>query len=157
MIFDDRLVQKGESGGKEAASMLWSSIRDYVHQRLPSLSSDYKIVTRIYANLKGLGDICHRSGILERSTLIEEFARGFTGSKQLFDFVDVGSGKDRADDKISGEILQCIVSSASHVFMEMQKYSNFTYMIVIVAIYSSVALTITAMLDYSRMLPTMML
>lgn len=102
MIFDDQYIQKGENGGKEAAALLWGFVRDYVTQKVPSLSSDYKIVTRVYANLKGLGDACHRSGILERPSLIEEFARGFTGSKQLFDFVDVGMGKDRADDKISG-------------------------------------------------------
>lgn len=102
MIFDDQYIQKGENGGKEAAALLWGFVRDYVTQKIPNLSSDYKIVTRVYANLKGLGDACHRSGILERPSLIEEFARGFTGSKQLFDFVDVGMGKDRADDKISG-------------------------------------------------------
>ena len=102
MIFDDRLIQAGEAGGKEAASMLWTAVRDYVHQQKFGLPSDFKIVTRIYANLKGLGDVCHRAGILDGSTVIEDFARGFTGSKQFFDFVDVGTGKDRADDKISG-------------------------------------------------------
>ncbi|MCJ1480202.1 hypothetical protein MMC06_000356 [Schaereria dolodes] len=101
MIFDDRLIQAGEAGGKEAASMLWTAVRDYVHQQKFGLPSDFKIVTRIYANLKGLGDVCHRAGILDGSTVIEDFARGFTGSKQFFDFVDVGTGKDRADDKIS--------------------------------------------------------
>ncbi|MCJ1453869.1 hypothetical protein MMC28_004218 [Mycoblastus sanguinarius] len=101
MIFDDKLLSRGEAGGREAAGLLWNAVTDHVHLEVPDLPSDYKIVTRIYANLKGLGDVCHRSGILENPTLIEDFARGFTGSKQLFDFVDVGMGKDRADDKIS--------------------------------------------------------
>ncbi|KAL9137811.1 MAG: hypothetical protein Q9175_000983 [Cornicularia normoerica] len=100
MIFDDRLVQNGEAGGREAAGLLWNAVM--VHfQSDTGLPSDIKIVTRIYANLKGLGDICTKSGILSTSSTIEDFARGFTGSKQLFDFVDVGVGKDRADDKIS--------------------------------------------------------
>ena len=102
MIFDDQFIKKGEIGGKEASAALGSAIRDYVRERISSLPSDYKIVTRIYANMKGLGDVCYRAGILERPALIEDFARGFTGSKQLFDFVDVGAGKDRADEKISG-------------------------------------------------------
>ncbi len=102
MIFEDQFIHKGEVGGKEAAVLLWGFVRDYVTQKIPNLSSDYKVVTRVYANLKGLGDACHQSGILERPSLIADFARGFTGSKQLFDFVDVGMGKDRADDKISG-------------------------------------------------------
>ncbi|KAF6231848.1 hypothetical protein HO173_009931 [Letharia columbiana] len=100
MIFDDRLVQIGEAGGREAAGLLWNAVMDHF-QTDTDLPSDVKIVTRIYANLKGLGDVCKRSGILTTSSAIEDFARGFTGSKQLFDFVDVGVGKDRADDKIS--------------------------------------------------------
>ena len=103
MIFEDALVQKGETGGKEAAGQLWTAVRDYVRLNMPDLSSDYKIVTRLYANLKGLGETFRKAGIVEDSSIVENFARGLTGSKQLFDFVDVGSGKDRADEKISGK------------------------------------------------------
>ncbi len=39
---------------------------------------------------------------MEKSSVVDDFARGFTGSKQLFDYIDVGSGKDRADDKLTG-------------------------------------------------------
>lgn len=102
MIFDDKLIEEGELGGREAAGLLWNAITDHVHHNVHDLGSDYKIVARIYANLKGLGEVCNRAGILNRPSMMEEFARGFTGSKQLFDFVDVGMGKDRADDKISG-------------------------------------------------------
>ena len=105
MVFDDKLLSKGEAGGREAACLLWNSVTDYVHQNLANVPSDCKIVTRIYANLKGLGDVCHRSGLVEKPQQIEDFARGFTGSKQLFDFVDVGMGKDRADDKICGKFV----------------------------------------------------
>ena len=89
MIFDDSFISRGENGGREAAQLLWSSVTDFVQKTQLKLPSDYKVVTRIYANLKGLGDICQRSGIIEKPEIIEEFARGFTGSKQLFDFVDV--------------------------------------------------------------------
>ena len=107
MVFDDKLISKGESGGREAAGLLWSAVTTDVHRRIiPGLPSDYKVVTRIYANVKGLGDVCNRSGIIDHPMVMEDFARGFTGSKQLFDFVDVGTGKDRADDKISGTPVQ---------------------------------------------------
>jgi len=101
MIFQDSLLQQGEQGGKDAANQLWAAVREYVIRCLPNVSSP-KIITRIYANVKGLADACYKSGIIERPILIEEFARGFNGSRLLFDFVDVGSGKDRADDKIAG-------------------------------------------------------
>ena len=108
MIFEDRFIKKGEIGGKEAAAALWTATRDYIHQIIPGLSPDFKIVARIYANLRGLGETCHRAAILENPATIENFARGFTGSKHLFDFIDVGVGKDRADDKMSG-MLQFIL------------------------------------------------
>ena len=92
MIFDDRLIQNGEAGGREAAGLLWNAVRDSFENDT-GVPSDVKIVTRIYANLKGLGDVCKKSGIISTSSNIEDFARGFTGSKQLFDFVDVGVGK----------------------------------------------------------------
>lgn len=101
MIFEDDMIQKGEAGGKEAAAKLWNEIKDYVHEKLPDVPPECKIMTRIYANLKGLAEVCYKSGIVERVNLLEEFYRGFTGSKILFDFVDVGPGKDRADEKIT--------------------------------------------------------
>lgn len=92
MIFDDRLIQNGEAGGREAAGLLWNAVMDHF-QSDTGLPSDVRIVARIYANLKGLGDVCKKSGIFSTSSMIEDFARGFTGSKHLFDFVDVGVGK----------------------------------------------------------------
>ena len=102
MIFENDLLRKGEEGGREAANLLWSSVRDYIHETVPDINPDYKIVARVYANQKGLANACYQAGITDSHYILEEFARGFTGSKQLFDFIDVGSGKDRADEKISG-------------------------------------------------------
>lgn len=112
MIFNEELLQQGEKGGKEAASQLWSTMNDFVQRTLPHLSSP-KIVARIYANVKGLGDVMQKSGIIDRSSLFEDFARGFNGSKLLFDFIDVGTGKDKADDKITGLSLRLVPMMAS--------------------------------------------
>ncbi|EEH35608.2 C-x8-C-x5-C-x3-H type zinc finger protein [Paracoccidioides lutzii Pb01] len=100
MIFQDSFLQQGEQGGKDAANQFWASIREYASRNLPNIPSP-KIIARVYANVKGLADACYKAGIIERPGLVEEFTRGFNGSRLLFDFVDVGSGKDRADDKIS--------------------------------------------------------
>ncbi|KAL8715390.1 MAG: hypothetical protein Q9220_000723 [cf. Caloplaca sp. 1 TL-2023] len=101
MIFEDDMIRKGELGGKEAAAELWNDIKDYVHEKLSEIPADCRIVARIYANLKGLADVCYRTRIVDSPSLLEEFYRGFTGSKILFDFIDVGPGKDRADEKIT--------------------------------------------------------
>ena len=112
MIFEDDLLRKGEIGGKEAAAGLWNGIKDHVHNRLPDIPSDCRIMARIYANMKGLSEVCWRAALVEKAGLVEEFYRGFTGSKILFDFVDVGPGKDRADEKING--MQYHPSSGIH-------------------------------------------
>ncbi|KAI9801591.1 MAG: hypothetical protein M1825_003270 [Sarcosagium campestre] len=101
MVFKDDLLQNGEKGGKDAAALLWSAIHDYIERELPNLPSDCKIVGRVYANLRGLSETCFKAGIVDHPSKVEDFARGFTRSKHLFDFVDVGSGKDRADDKLA--------------------------------------------------------
>ncbi|KAL8805210.1 MAG: hypothetical protein Q9182_002085 [Xanthomendoza sp. 2 TL-2023] len=117
MIFEDNLIHKGEIGGKEAAADLWNGIKDHVHDRLPDITSDCKIVTRIYANMKGLSDVCWKAGLVDKPTLVEEFYRGFTGSKVLFDFIDVGPGKDRADEKLT-ELFKLHLSNfhCQHIF-----------------------------------------
>ena len=132
MIFEDHLIQRGEAGGKEAAGILWNAVREYVQHNIPGISSDYKIVVRVYANLKGLSDACTRAGILDSPHTMEDFTRGFTGSKQLFDFIDVGSGKDRADDKVSGLFLGTTPSLT--ILTTKQNCSNSTSTIVIVVI-----------------------
>ena len=58
-------------------------------------------MAKVYANLKGLADVSCKTGIIDSRIVYEDFVRGFS-SKILFDFVDVGSGKDRADEKITG-------------------------------------------------------
>ena len=102
MVFDDSLLQKGDQGGQEAAGYLWSAIREYINLNLPYLQSP-KIVARVYTNAKGLADTCYKSGIVDKPSAFEDFMRGFTCSKQLFDFVDVGDGKNRVSDKVIGK------------------------------------------------------
>lgn len=104
MVFQDTFLQQGEQGGKDAANQLWAAVREYSSRSFPNVQSP-KIVTRIYANVKGLAEACFKAGLVERSSLIEDFVRGFNCSRLLFDFVDVGSGKDRADDKIAGRLV----------------------------------------------------
>ena len=101
MIFWDDLLQKGEEGGREAATRLHAAVQDHVARNLPQISHP-KIITRIYANARGLSETCCRSGITTRLSTLDDFIRGFNSSKCCFDFVDCGSGKDRTDSKIHG-------------------------------------------------------
>ena len=102
MIFNNDYLRQGERGGKEAASHLWSAMDTFIKQELSHLSSPI-VIGRVYGNVRGLGEVLQKSGIIDYASQFDDFARGFNGSKLLFDFVDVGSGKDKADDKITGE------------------------------------------------------
>ena len=112
MLFNDVLVQRGADGGREAANQL----RDMISAEIQSshhLPQDIKVVVRIYASVNKLGMACTYAGILPSPDVMEQFARGFTGAKQLFDFVDVGIGKDRADDKLAGLFRRCLCLCSS--------------------------------------------
>ncbi|KAF1941492.1 hypothetical protein EJ02DRAFT_347714 [Clathrospora elynae] len=100
MIFLDELIRDGEQGGRRAASQLHASIQQYIENEANDTPIASRVVCRIYANVRGLGDVLVRAGAIEEIGQFEDFVRGFTRGKTLFDFIDVGAGKDRADEKI---------------------------------------------------------
>lgn len=101
MIFNDEFLRNGEQGGRDAANHLTTTLNEYVARNLPNVTSP-KIVTHVYANIKRLGEVSYNAGIVDKPSVVDDFVRGFNDSQLLFDFVDIGQGKDSADDKISG-------------------------------------------------------
>lgn len=102
MIFNTSFLRDGEAGGRQAAAVLHDVVQKWSAANVIETPPDVKVVVRIYANLGGLADVCTKAGLISSPTQLAEFARGFTRGKTLFDFVDVGAGKDRADGKIAG-------------------------------------------------------
>ncbi|PVI02961.1 hypothetical protein DM02DRAFT_558973 [Periconia macrospinosa] len=100
MVFQDDFVRDGEAGGRRAAAQLHKVIGSYIERELTSVPVESRVMCRIYANVKGLADVLVRVGTISDVGVFEDFVRGFTRGKVLFDFIDVGPGKDRADDKI---------------------------------------------------------
>ncbi|CAI6340885.1 unnamed protein product [Periconia digitata] len=100
MIFENDFVAMGEAGGRKAAAELHKAVELYVENETKSIPMESRIICRVYANVKGLADVLVRSGIVEDASVFESFVQGFTRGKILFDFIDVGPGKDRADEKI---------------------------------------------------------
>ena len=92
----------GEAGGVEAAALLHETVLGQIIHTVPDVPPEVRMLVRIYADLKRLGDTLYRTGVIDHPSRVEEFAKGFTsGPQSLFDFVDVGSGKSCAD-KLSG-------------------------------------------------------
>lgn len=104
MIFLDEFLREGEQGGRRAAAQLSAAVQNYMDAEA-DIPRGARVVCRIYANVRGLGDVLVRAGSIEDIGQFEDFVRGFTRGKTLFDFIDVGAGKDRADEKIIGEYM----------------------------------------------------
>lgn len=60
-------------------------------------------MVQIYCNFDGLSRKLAQVGILKSPGELYQFARAFSLSQPLFSFVDVGSGKERADHKVKGK------------------------------------------------------
>lgn len=101
--FADDFIRHGEAGGRHAASQLHAAVEQFLRDHAKQIPMYSRIVCRVYANVKGLGEVLVRKGLVEEVGAFEDFVRGFSRGKILFDFVDVGAGKDRADEKIIGE------------------------------------------------------
>ncbi|KAJ4509760.1 hypothetical protein HRR83_006918 [Exophiala dermatitidis] len=107
MIFTKDLLCKGENGGKEAASNISSAVDAFVAQHLPHLRSP-NVVTRIYANVKSLSETLSKLKIIERTSLLDEFARGLNSAELSFDFVDAGSrSKEKVRDQFNSHLYNC--------------------------------------------------
>ena len=60
------------------------------------------IMVKAYANLTGLAQACVKNGKLKVGSLLGHFVIGFNRRYPLFDFVDIGPGKEEADSKVRG-------------------------------------------------------
>ncbi|KAI9737448.1 MAG: hypothetical protein M1834_009602 [Cirrosporium novae-zelandiae] len=99
LCFQDELVRNGEQGGRKAARQLRDCVSEYISGNL-DIGQSVNIVVRVYANINGVGKAYHNANILEESSNIELFVRGFNMGDPLCDFINAGIGKECSDDKI---------------------------------------------------------
>jgi hypothetical protein len=107
--FQNDLIRDGEQGGRRAAAQIHSAVVNFIQQEAKDIPNEARIICRIYANVRGLAEVLIRTGVISDVATFEDFARGFTRGKTLFDFVDVGPGKDRADEKLIGMLLSLLL------------------------------------------------
>ncbi|KAL8892763.1 MAG: hypothetical protein Q9215_000355 [Flavoplaca cf. flavocitrina] len=116
-IFRDDFLDKNEVGGRLVADELLAQVNHYIKGlNLDVESTD--VVVRAYANLRGLGKACVKNNSMKSTADLGLVANGFTSRYPLFDFVDVGLGKERADHKIRESFRFYIESSqCKHVLL----------------------------------------
>ncbi|KAK3065808.1 hypothetical protein LTS18_002363, partial [Coniosporium uncinatum] len=75
MIFQESLLAQGEAGGKIAAGALENGIINAIHAifRDNGFPAHFKVIARVYANVKGLADVCHRAGLVSSPSDVEDF------------------------------------------------------------------------------------
>ena len=94
-------MQQGEEGGRSAAKALETGMRSYLAKNIPSVTEP-RLLTKIFLNVKSFGELCARSGTISETAAIHDFIRGFNETMSLSEIVDIGSGKNKAYDKIQG-------------------------------------------------------
>ncbi len=64
------------------------------------------VMVKAYANLNGLAQACVRDKKIGSVTDMVQFWVGFSRRYPLVDFIDVGAGKEEADNKLRGKSLE---------------------------------------------------
>ncbi|EMD00486.1 hypothetical protein BAUCODRAFT_20579 [Baudoinia panamericana UAMH 10762] len=117
-VFNDYLYAQGKEGGADAAHQLYTALRNNLLSLYPEANvSDWSIVVYIVLNIQGLGTKLQACGIIANPNELTGFGRAFSLAQPLFTFIDVGSGKERADHKVR-ETLRLFLPNAQckHVF-----------------------------------------
>ncbi|KAE9364678.1 hypothetical protein N431DRAFT_421835 [Stipitochalara longipes BDJ] len=106
-LFHEKYLSRGLSGGQAAADQFLEKVREHLVS-LGAAINDPKtvpVVVKAYANLSGLAQACVRDRKLSCVGDMSQFWVGFTRRHPMVDFVDVGTGKEEADNKLKTEVL----------------------------------------------------
>ncbi|KAL8810438.1 MAG: hypothetical protein Q9223_007757 [Gallowayella weberi] len=115
-LFNDNLISQGANGGGEAATRLLDNIKRHIQHFEGAMQ--WKIMVRIYANLEGLLKKYTYINFVEEKKALLQFVVGFTQIQPLFDFIDAGQGKERADHKIKEQLSLFINNSyCKHIML----------------------------------------
>lgn len=90
-------------GGQEAADEFVRKVREHIASFGSIQEVDnVQIVVRAYANLAKVAQACMADGRLDNISDLSQFWVGFSRRYPQVDFVNIGSGKEEADNKIRG-------------------------------------------------------
>ena len=98
-------MKQEKDAGAVIAQSLWIEISKYILTS-SHIPCDAKIVVRIfYGGRAALGPRVTKTNtaFARQYTKVEETMVRFAETAPLFDFIDAGGGKERADDKIKGK------------------------------------------------------
>jgi hypothetical protein len=93
------------AGGQDAADHFMGKVRDHLAS-IPTINepNSIPVMVKAFANLGGLAQACVRDKKVKSVKDVNQFWIGFVRRFALVDFVDVGAGKEEADNKIRGNV-----------------------------------------------------
>ncbi|KAK5661101.1 hypothetical protein OQA88_10991 [Cercophora sp. LCS_1] len=120
-LFGDRYYLNDPAGGGQRAAI---DLRAAIRQHLQSVGgglAGLPVVAKAFASGDGLAHLLTKAGLAkpaESPDVVSFFSRGFSQADDLFDFVLVGKGKDRADHKLMASFRQFAENpSCRHIFL----------------------------------------
>ena len=120
--FQDFLYALGKEGGSDAAHQLHAEIKSHLKRLYPDASvDDWSIVVQVVLNLHGLAAKLHGCGVVSSPNELAEFGRAFGLAQPMFSFIDVGSGKERADHKVFSPASTFIETRANRWFDRFER------------------------------------
>ena len=102
IVFQEGYLKDGGAGGSSAAHDLHNTVRRYMDDMIDD-SRNWQIMVMMFANLDGLSRKLAHIGMIQHPGVLNEFASSFSLSQPMFNFIDVGRGKERADHKLKGQ------------------------------------------------------
>lgn len=96
-------MSTSESGGAQAAHALYTDVQQYIKANNSNSNGDTEVMVIIYFNKQVPARALVEADIIQRSSQLDEFFWSFTSSRGLFQVVDCGPGKERADSKLRGK------------------------------------------------------
>lgn len=76
------------------------AIDSFIESDARSIAKNSKVIVKAYANCYGLESYLNFGNNESELIDLQEFFRGFNQGDSLFEFIDVGDGKERTDIKL---------------------------------------------------------
>lgn len=126
-VFKHGFMLNGTQGGRDAADELLSKVQLYLQNELNLDTSSMDIICKAYANHGGLANHLYDCHFIKYKQDFDLFVKAFNQRVSLFEFSDVGFGKERADHKIRKWLEHYMVQSqCAHVLLGCGHDSGYT-------------------------------
>lgn len=96
-------MNSSESGGAQAAHTLYTDVQQYLKASKQPSIGDIEVMVIVCFNKQVPARALVDADIIQRSSQLDEFFWSFTSSRSLFQVIDCGPGKERADSKLRGK------------------------------------------------------